>query len=312
MLTMQSFFTKTALGLDISARSVTLGAVAWKKGTLSLIGSRTLPLAPGTVAESFESPSVADREGLAATLQSALTETVRPKVRRTGLSLPDALFRVQMIDLDELPAGHDDRERLIRWRLEKAAVFDVAGTVLRYQVSPREERGYGVLACVIKRGVLAEYEDMLDDLGLDPWNVAPASFHVLNLYAPAITARSGGAYALVWLAEGSYSTLIVERGSVRFYRYREIKASALSDASGRLTRELDDALHFYAHMDRNQRSEIGHVYLAGGHPAVGDVAEGLRSATSLEVDVLAPGAALPALEGADAIIAPMIGAGGAL
>lgn len=282
------------------------------KGELSLLDSRTHPLVPGTVTEGFASSGITDQEGLAAVLRILLRDAVRRKVRRAGVSLPDALFRVQMIDLDELPTGSSDRERLIRWRLEKAAVVDTAGTVLRYQVSPREDRGYSILACLIKRDILFQYEEVLEGQGLDVWRVAPASFNVLNLYAPAIVARGIDAFALVWMADSSYSALIVERGTVRFYRYRDIKASAAGEAPDRLMRELDDTLHFYTHMDRGQRAEIGNVFLAGPHPAVNEVAAGLRNAAPFDVEMITPSAVLPGHAGMEEALAPVLGAGGAL
>lgn len=309
---MQRFFTKTAVGLDISTRSVMLAAMTRKKESLSLIDSGIRPLAPGVVVDGYGVPNVVDRESLSSVVHAVLRDSACRNARRAAVSLPDSLFRVQMVELDELPEGRRDRERLIRWRLEKAAVFNVAGTVLRYQIAPREERGYSVLACVVKHDVVAQIEDILEEQGLETWIAAPASFHVMNLYAPTIADRGIDAYALVWMLESAYAALIVERGGVRFYRYRDIKAAAEGDAARRLVRELDDTLHFYAHMDRGQRSEIGRVFLAGVHPDVGRIAEGLRSATSFDVDVLTLSDELSGLEGVADALTPVIGAGGAL
>ena len=310
MLTMQSFFTTTALGLSLSSRSATAGALAKRRGKLSLLGARTIPLPPGVVGEGFASPPLQDREDLLTSLRQVVRERAWERVRHAGLSLPDPLFRIQMIDFDELPSGDGDRERLIRWRVEKAAVFDMAGTVLQYQVAPREDRGYAVLACFVRREVLSQYIDLLDELGLDPWNVRPASFHVLNLYAPTIAARNIGSYALVWIAEGSSSTLIIERGVVRFYRYRDLRAGAPGDVPGRLARELDDTLHFYLHMDRNQRSELSHVFLAGDPLLTEGLASSLGDMTELPVERVTPAAIDPGFDVEGSVLDTVIGAGG--
>jgi Tfp pilus assembly PilM family ATPase len=312
MLTMQSFFTTTSLGLAIAPRSVTACALSRKRGTknLRLLGSRTVPLPPGLVGEGFTSPVLDDRTNLTASLREVLREHAWERLRHAGLSLPDQFFRVQLLDFDELPDGHGDRERLVRWRMEKAAVVDMTGTVLRFQAARREDGGYTVLACIIKREVLAQYDDLLIELGLEPWNVRPASFHVLNLYAPSIAMRNITSYALVWLAESSANTLIVERGTVRFYRYREVKAGPPGDAAPRVIRELDDTLHFYQHMDRNQPSEVSHIFLAGDPLLITGMTDGLAAATALTVESITPSlvVAEPAPDGV--VLDAALGAGG--
>lgn len=299
MLTMLRKFTRPSVGLDISSRSASLGAVAGRKGMLSLVAARSVALPPGMVVEGFSSLSVRDPEGLLALLRPALQE-LGATSRRAGLSLPDGLFRVQMLEFDDLPSGSADRERLIRWRLEKTSAFDASGTVLRYQAVPQEDRKYSVLACVAKSDVLAQYEDVLAGLGLDLWTLGPASFHALNVHAPEIGSRSIQQYALVWVTEGAYSTLVVEGEGLRFYRYREIKPGAPGDVADRLVRELDDTLHFYTHRDRQQTAGVRDIFLAGDGAAVEAFAERLTAGTSYAVQVL-PQAGAPA---------PVIGAGG--
>jgi Tfp pilus assembly PilM family ATPase len=264
------------------------------------------------VQEGFAAPGVNDPETLAAVLRTTIRDMGRGTVRRAALSLPDSLFRVQILDFDELPDGRTDRERLVRWRLEKTAAFDAAGTALRYQVIQRQDRGFAVLASVVKSAALSQYEDLLARAGLETWTVGLSSFHALNCYAPEIAAQSIAAYAFVWVTESSYATLIIERGGLRFYRFRDIKPGAPHEVAGKLTRELDDALHFYTHMDRDHRSEIDHVYLAGEPAVIPVLADGLRAATSLETAVLVPAAALPTAGAAAAYLAPVIGAGAAL
>ena len=210
------------------------------------------------------------------------------------MSLPDGIFRVQTIEFDELPANARDRDRLVRWRLEKGAAFDTANTLLRYQMLPRQDKGYSVLACVAKQEIIAQYEDLLAGLGLEPWTVVPSSFNALNLYAPYLAAMGIPGYAQVWIAEGSYTTIIRERGGPRFYRYKEIKAGIPQDVTGRLIRELDDTIHFYLHMDRQQQSEVGHLYLSGESALIAPLSESLKNETSLKIETLVPSFVLAA------------------
>jgi len=78
----------------------------------------------------------------------------------------------------------------------------------------------------------------------------------------------------------------------------------------RLIRELDDSLHFYLHMDRQQQSEVGHLYLAGEPSVVDSLSESLKSETTLEVETLMPAVVLTSGKEAAAYLAAAFGAGG--
>jgi Tfp pilus assembly PilM family ATPase len=264
----------------------------------------------GMVTEVFASQNIRDSEGLASIVRSGLKDLTSLSLRRAGLSLPDGIFRVQTLEFDDLPSHRRDRDRLVRWRLEKGAAFDVSNTALRYQIVPRRDKGCSVLACFAKQEVISQYEDLLTGLGLEPWAVAPSSFNVLNFYGPYLEGKNIPGLALAWVTEGSYTTIIMEQGGPRFYRYKEIKAGTPADVTVRLIRELDDSLHFYLHMDRQQQSEIGHLYLAGEPSVVASLSEGLKSETTLEVETLTPAAVLTSGREAAAYLAAAFGAGG--
>ncbi len=262
------------------------------------------------VSEAYSSPNIPDINRFSAALSECLTGASVPGVRRAGLSLPDGVFRVQMLEFDELPKKPAEQERLIRWRFEKTA-FDVADTVLRYQLLRRQDKGITVLVCVAKQAVIAQYEAVLIGLGLEPWSVGPSSFHALNFYFPFITRRSAVS-ALAHITEDSFSTIIMEEGVARFYRYKEIKRGNTDEIKSRIMREIDDSLHFYTHLDRAQPSEVKDLYLTGESALPVDLAEALKSVTSLNVEVLDPSVVIPAANGAGPEMAAALGAGGAL
>ena len=275
----------------------------------AVLASATVPLGAGTVNESFGQLNIADPGELTVLLRARFPELPSLKSRRIGLSLADGIFRVQNLDFDELPAGKADRERLLRWRIEKAAAFDATDTVIRYQISPRAEKGLTVLVCVAKKDVVAQYEEVFGGLGLEVWNIGLSSFHALNFYAPALAAQNIESYAFVWITETSYSTIIMERGGPQFYRFREIKGGAGESSARRIMRELDDSLHFYTHRGRQQPAEIFHLALAGDAAAVGALAEALKEGTALDVEVLLPPAGLQQAGDDAGLMAPAYGAG---
>lgn len=280
------FARRPFLGVEITASTVRLAAVSGNGANISVEHAKTADLPAGTVTGNYASPNIRDVNGVIQALRECLSGS--PRVyRRAALSLPDSAFRVQTLEFDELPSKPADRERLIRWRLEKTVAFDLSDTVLRYQILRRQENGFTVLACMAKHAVIAQYESVLIELGLEPWSVGVSSFHILNLYSPVISKRSP-VFALARLTEDSFTTMVTEAGGTKFYRFKEVKRGSAEEIKARFMREIEDSLHFYMHMGRTQTSEVRHLYLTGESTMPYDLADELGTATSLSVEVLSP------------------------
>jgi Tfp pilus assembly PilM family ATPase len=284
---------KPRLGIEITATAVRVAVVSGFGANLSVIFTKTVDVPENVVSEAYASPNILDTVRLSAVLQEAL-DGAPPGIRRSGLSLSDSAFRVQTVEFDDLPDKSQDQKRLIHWRLEKGAAFDIADTVLRYQVLRRQDKGCTVLSCVAKQAVIAQYESLFMERGLEPWAVGPSSFYAFNFYSSSL-AKKSAVSSFTHLSRDSFTTIIMEPSGVRFYRYKDVKRGSAEDIRGRLVREIDDSLHFYAHMDRLQQSEVRDLYLTGESDVSAGLADTLRTVTSLNVEVLSPaGAALSA------------------
>ena len=301
---------KPALGLEITSSALRLAAVSGKGAKASVLGTARAVLPPGLVNESYGAPNLDDPDELSRLLRDCLTGLGRPDIRRVALSLPDGVFRVQTLDFDTLPGKAVDRERLIRWRLEKTAAFDVTDTVLRYEVLRGQDRGLTVLACVAKQSVLSQYEAVLTRLGLEPWSIGLSSFSTLNFYASYLAKQSPVA-VLAHITNDAFATVILENNGVRFYRYKEIKQGGVDEVRARIIRELEDSMHFYSHMDRTRATELGHLFLTGEAAAGDGLAEGLHDRMAGTVELLSPSVVL-ARGQAEPELAAALGAGGSL
>ncbi len=280
---------KPRLGIEITATAVRVAVLSGYGANLSVLFTKTVDVPDGVVNDAYASPNVSDMAHLSALLREGL-EGVPAGIRRAGLSLSDSVFRVQTIEFDKLPDKTEDRQRLIRWRLEKGAAFDIADTVLRYQALGRQDKGFTVLSCVAKQAVIAQYESLFIELGLEPWAVGPSSFYAFNLYSSYLAKKSAFS-ALTHLSKDSFATVIMEPGGVRFYRYKEVKRGSAEDIREKIMREIEDSLHFYTHMDRLKQSEVRDLYLTGESDMSADLAEAFKAVTSLNVEALSPEAA---------------------
>jgi Tfp pilus assembly PilM family ATPase len=300
---------RPSLGLEITASGARAAVVRRRGAGLSLLYSGTCELPAEMIIQSFASPSVQDASGLTSVLRSCLS-AAPVRASRAALSLPDGMFRVLIFDFDKLPQTKSERERLIRWRLQKAAAFDANGTILRYEALHRRERGFTVLACMLKKQAVDDYEGVLSALDLDTWTIGPSSLNALNFYLPVI-AKKSQLFSFNYITADSFATVISDALGVRFYRFKEVKRSAVEELKARLVRELENSLHFYAHMDRAQITEVKDLYLTGDSPMLGEIADELRAGQALNVAVLAP-ADVFAGAAPNAAMSAALGAGGAL
>lgn len=306
------FEKKPVLALGVTARAVRAAVLSGSGAQTSVLALQTADLPAGVVQEEYAVPNILDFRVLFDKLGDCIAPLARYGARRAALSLPDGLFRIQILEFDELPPKAADRERLLRWRLEKAAAFDTAGTVLRYRVHRREGRAYALLACAAKANVVAQYESLLTDLGIQPWSIGPASFHALDHYAPLLP-EIPQTFAFAYITDDAVTAMVADRENVFFYRWKEVRRTAAEDSRLRLIREISDSIHFYTHRDRAQQSGTDRLFLAGTAEALDAVAEGVRSSLSMDVIVLPPVIGAPAGEAAaPAAYAALLGAGGTL
>lgn len=306
------FEKKPVLALGITARAVRAAVLSGQGAQSSVLALQTADLPAGVVEEEYSAPNILDFRALFDKLGDCIAPLARYGASRAALSLPDGVFRTRILEFDELPPKAADRERLLRWRLEKAAAFDTAGTVLRYRVHWREGRAYALLACAAKANVVAQYEALLTDLGIQPWSIGPASFHALDHYA-SLLPEQPRTFAFAYITDDAVTAMVADREHIFFYRWKEVRRIAAEDSRLRLIRELSDSIHFYTHLDRGQQSGTDRLFLAGTAAALDAVAEGVRSSLSMDVAVLPPVVGAAGGEAAEpAAYAALLGAGGTL
>jgi type IV pilus assembly protein PilM len=94
--------------------------------------------------------------------------------------LPDAAVRVLLLDFDTLPDRREDADAIIRFRLRKSIPFDVDEAALSF-ATHRSSGTVRVVAALVPRTILHEYEAAFVDAGYTPGLVMPSSLATLGL-----------------------------------------------------------------------------------------------------------------------------------
>lgn len=278
------------IGLELTQTAVRLAVVLADRGH-AFFGMQSADLPPGVMPEEYSSACIGDNNALAEAVWTCMDSLGVRTPARISIGLPDGLFRIQILDFDEMPSRRTEQEQLIRWRIEKQSAFDISDALLRFQVMRRLEKGFTVIACAVKRALIEQCETVVRSLGAEPWEIAPSSFHTSNLYASYAGARFS-VYALSIVSRSSLATIVIDQGMPAFYRYKELKRLGGQDFGSRLIREIDDSIHFYTHCDRSQSHipNIDRLFLAGEQVVLSGLANELAHRLPFETEALLPSA----------------------
>lgn len=203
------------------------------------------------------------------------------KTRGVSILLPDNYARVAILPFEEMPRSRADTLDLIRYKTKKSVPFKVEESAVDYQVLPGPGPGLSVLAVLIPRAIVEEFEGIFTALGVQPGLVDLSTFGLINLYRPVLEKEgTPDSDSLIANVSGSYFTFVIFRGpQMLFYRCKSF-ATGLEDETGEaalklLRRELQTSLLYYR--EKLQGSGIGRTYLRVVDLEPAEVAEVLTS-----------------------------------
>lgn len=174
--------------------------------------------------------------------------------RRVALVVPDAVARLSIVRLDQVPTKLEERDQLIRFNVRKAAPFPLDAAVVSIaegQALPSGAREFVV--AVARRDVIEEYEGLCVAARAAAGLVDVAACAAINL-ALSRYGDGGGDWMTVHVATDTTTIAIVRQGAAIFFRTMPPD----SDAA------LADAIYQSAmyHVDRLEGQALERVVVA--------------------------------------------------
>jgi hypothetical protein len=258
----------------VSARAV--AGVRLNRAENKIAGVAVRPLKSGTIVPSFDKPNLAEP----AELETALREVVaglRLSEKSVSCLIPDLSVRAVLLPFETLPAAEKEREKVVRWRVQKQMPLLAEDTRLVYEVlngsSPR------VFAVVVKESVVREYEAAFERLHYRVGRVGIPSLGLLDL-AGSDDFRDS---LLVNLEENSLCLMGLVGGELSLYRLKPLAFEG-GRSSRRLpeaAKEIENTIRFIEDREKRQVRALG-LRLGVSDPG-GAIREGLRTALSIPV-----------------------------
>jgi hypothetical protein len=265
-----------SLAVEITEEHVAMARVG-RSSTSPDVGSFLVAELPaGAIKPSAAHPNIAAAKDVEQAVRAA-RDRVAPGGGPIALCLPDSLARVALIPADTLPRRRDGLRELVAWRMKKTLPFRMDEAQVDTQVFPTREGKHLVMAIVMRRKVLAEYEGLLEAQG---FTVGTVTLSTLAL-AELLPSDPGGDVMLVNVGSGWFSLLITNGAEPLFYRCKNLPESEKRGAERDwfVTGEIFPTLEYY----RNRLGGTGlkRVFLH----VTGPGREALRDTLATSVDV---------------------------
>lgn len=221
-----------SVALDVGSYSLKLVQAGYRKGRFYLKRFATAPVPQGLITASLTKPNIGE-EGTFKGILRDLFKKSGIKARELALLLPDLSLKVRFLEFQELSGSREEVKELAKWRLKDSLAFSPEEVVLDYQeISSGGENGQGLnrILCLLgKREIIAQYDRLLEALGLQPRVVNSSSLGLYNFWEENLPASPDGV-ALLNLGHQGSTLLVAVGGIPTFIRSFELGGAALDEA----------------------------------------------------------------------------------
>lgn len=206
-------------------------------------------LATGAVLPSLTGQNILQPQAVSEVISTGVSAIGQS--RDVAVVVPDAAARIVLLDFESFPAKREEAEPVVRFRLKKSLPFDMEKASISYHAS-RGTNGTRVIAAVMLRTVLDEYEAVFRGAGLEPGVVVPSTIAALG----AVDASRPT--MLIKVDSATTSVAIVDQDQLLLYRTLETDSSAVTPE-----RLADDVYPSLIYFQDTYGVSIERVLLAG-------------------------------------------------
>jgi type IV pilus assembly protein PilM len=247
-------FSKARVGIEISQAGIGAALVSGRAASPVLERISFRPLQPEAVRITHREPHVLKSSHFVAQLKSAWAE-LQTKETRVALSLPDIAGRIMLLDLEDKFHGREEALEMIRWKLKKSLPMELADLHLDYQVlEEREDGETSVMAAIISRSILEQYDQIFQEAGLQTAWVDFTTISLVRAFHQKISSVSD--HAFISFYDGVLGVMIFSDGVPAFYRAKSLLGATAG--SNRVYMEVNSS--FLAYRQKWPERELGPVF----------------------------------------------------
>ncbi|MDF1580705.1 MAG: hypothetical protein P1P74_08010 [Desulfuromonadales bacterium] len=173
---------RTYLGLDVTGYELRAVSLRRAGKSVALSGGKFLSLAPGRLTVSPHKLNIINRSGLVSDLRD-LFDGLAGGEERVALSLPDLAGRLLLTEIEAEFKSHAEGREILRWQMKKKLPAELGELQLDFQTLRKEESGRSrVLVGLLSKALVEQYEEVLEDAGLQPVQIELHALALFNYY----------------------------------------------------------------------------------------------------------------------------------
>ncbi len=248
----EPWYPNTAIGLENGLASVVqierLGSNA-----CTVRRAATFSIAESLIRPSFDEPNIHDGGQLASVLSELVTSAGLLRHKRWSLSLPEATTRTLVLTIEGQAQSGSELQEILQWKMERGFGSELQELSVSKKRLQKDSQGRDrYLVTAVRKGVLREYETVLESLGwraglVLPRHLGEAQWLVRNGSAGDSLLLSGSSEAFTAVILRDKNPLIVrtvscsdEEWEDEFFRlllfYRDRSTPEGADGNLNLTR----------------------------------------------------------------------------
>lgn len=270
------FLKRKSHGMELSPYGVTVVELH-PTGSMPLLARHArVPFPKEVLKISLREPNVVDAMPFISTVREAVN-LVDHTMRRVSVSLPDSVGRVFLLEVETPFKSRDEALDLIRWKLKKSFPFPVQDVHLDFQQVERKVSGEQILlVSSVARAVILQYEDLLCEAGLEPFQIDFTAFSLYHLFLRSF--RLGDRKAFISWFGSTLSIFIFSGDKLIFHRSKELPLTHFD--GNRIFRELSSSL--IAFKTRTGALSFQEIYCFSTHEDSEALDVIIRDATDME------------------------------
>jgi type IV pilus assembly protein PilM len=246
-------FARKSLGVEINTSGVAFALLGGSASSPRLERVAYAPMPPGTIRISLREPNILVPHSFCDTVRSA-HNLLQYGGTRLSITLPDAVGRIMMLDVEGRFKSRAEGLDIIRWKLKKNLPFDIADTHLDYQqLTVRENGDMVMMVALVSLSVIGQYEELLVSAGFTPSRIDFNSFNQYRAFESRLEPQDN--FTLISFYDSTLSILIFADGILEFQRVKDLSGSQGVDS--RVYMEINSSLMVYR--DRYPERAVQHV-----------------------------------------------------
>lgn len=249
-----TLFSRSRIGLHVGPNGIAAVRVVGRPAAPVLTAAVVQAVSPGLFRFSHREPHILQPELFLEQL-AVIRDQLQMDDQRLALALPDSAGRIMLLDLEERWKNKAEACDMIRWKLKKSLALEPSDLHLDFQLVARNEEGLStVMAAIVSKRVIQQYEQLLEQAGLYADRIMFATLALLQGFESRLAGEDDALFVSYF--DQSLSIIIFADGVPSFYRSKALPGVRTGD--GRLSMELNSSLAVYR--QRYPERRFGNLY----------------------------------------------------